>query len=315
MKKDFFSGIVIRNNLVAATIYFWEDFKTIFNTDDIEVYKDYLLQRDHFLKDLAYTPVRIIDVPFDLKRFEQSQKRTHNEWAWEVANTPEQLDMLLAKYPFIPEAPKKEGIACATLMAVLPVTFDKESFNLANNPIPVEQLNLLISKIETYFQLPQLKYLSNHRCKGAGFSVGDRFISFSLVEELDNYIINRIFRENKADKILSLPDDFGRFSFKNKNYFKKIEEAYFTVIILPIAVFGASLEIDYCSAVLTKKEGEMSKNISFEIKRMAEEKSITVINDLVKFYPPSFVPVYWEEVLKDISEVLGIKGTSIKRVK
>lgn len=91
-----FPGCVREGGLLAALLYLPEDYARYFG-GGAEDYKDYLLERHFFLRDVQFGGefVRVVTVPFLREEFLKSglpdTPEGHLTWALKVAKNPEKL--------------------------------------------------------------------------------------------------------------------------------------------------------------------------------------------------------------------------------
>ncbi|HOV78807.1 MAG TPA: hypothetical protein PK728_01755 [Bacillota bacterium] len=190
LEYDIFPGVAREGSLVAATVYFPEDYP-----GGLE-YKDYLLEWQDFLAELIYSDaVRVISVPFSRGSFERwlesnpcwkkagSATKAHSAWALEVVKNPQALADLLSERPYLPAPPLHEKTNVLVIYGIVPTAIHADA---ATNPmsgrLPRSLVELVRAEFQQYFSAcPPFRQLSELRCSGLKIFVADRFITSGAI--------------------------------------------------------------------------------------------------------------------------------------
>ncbi len=262
---DIFNGVSQENELVAAIVYSLIDYINLFGGTAAQ-YEDYLLSRFNFLESLSLSKVvRIIDVPFsasgysrwlDKNPYWKGSREARSAWALDVAKDQKTLAALRAKH-FLPGAPVGEETVSVPYYAVIPtlVGSDKDVKALGGK-IPLLYTNQIAGEIREFFNtVPEFKQKSPLRCEGMRLFVGERIIAPRFAEEVMMY-----FRSTLGNLLLTDTNTLQLPKNCNTNqHFECLSKKnlVFSPVLLPVVLYGASSELDYCDAFIEEKEASL----------------------------------------------------------
>ncbi len=284
---NIFPGISREDELVAAPVYFPEDYP-----GDPEEYKDYLLERDAFLCDLAHTDaVRIIEFPFSAPRFKkwlasnpQWEKvdvyEAHSAWALDVAKDPGELAAVVKERPCLPAPPFGEEIGTLVLYGIVPTVLEIDAtVNPMGGRLPEELTNLVLAEFRRLLSAcPPYRRLSRLRCTGLKVHVGDRFVAPDAAEEFEDYVRSGAVRDLE-EPVLHVPRRFRPHTVDG-NY---EGEALFTFSLLPVVLVGSGVELDYCEGLFKKSISFDSEKINGAVRELVRQRLGVIMDGPVPF--------------------------------
>lgn len=260
---DIFNGVSQENEMVAAIVYSLNDYINLFGGTAVQ-YEDYLLNRANFLESLSLSNVvRIVDVPFSAsgyskwlnkKPYWKGSSEARSAWALDVAKDQKTLAALRAKH-FLPGVPVGEETVSAPYYAVIPTLIgsDKDVKALGGK-IPLPYINQIASEIREFFNtVPEFVQKSPIRCEGMRVFVGERIIAPRFADEVMMY-----FRSTLGNLLLTEANTFQLPKDCNTHqHFECLntKNQVFSPVLLPVVLYGASSELDYCDAFIEKNEG------------------------------------------------------------
>ena len=307
LEYDIFPGIAREGNLVAATVYFPEDYP-----GKLE-YGDYLLERHDYLSELIYSDaVRVISVPFSRGSFERwlesnpcwkkadSATKAHSAWALDVAKSPQTLADLFSERPYLPAPPLQEKTNVLVIYGIVPTVIHADA---ATNPmsgrLPRSLAELVHAEFQQYFSAcPPFRQLGELRCSGLKIHVGDRFVAASALDEFEVYALSETVKHIQSP-LLHVP----RHCRVNVARPDGPEgEALLTFSLLPVVLVGSGVELDYCEGLIRKNDGFVSNKVDSVLSEYARHRLGVAVDGVFPFFPAEEALFMMEQAISSIDE-------------
>lgn len=266
-----YDAVAREDNLVAAAMYFWDDYKEMFK-GSVEEYKDYLLERHNFLENLkAAEPVRVVHVPFDPAEYfrwlENSScwrngPEARSAWVLDAVKNPEVMERLLKKRPVIPAAPVEEELETLVIFGAVPVVLaSEEEAMLIGGRLPRRYLLNVVLEFRRFFaEVPDLQRMSRLRYRGMRLFIGERLVMPDSMSEAEEFLEDEVLKLLPGkERFVPVPPDCRVRRFKLPQEIGCVENGEISVVfcplMLPVVLVGASADIEYCRALLADESG------------------------------------------------------------
>ncbi|HUW66380.1 MAG TPA: hypothetical protein VMW83_17105 [Spirochaetia bacterium] len=318
-----FDGVAREDHLVAAAVYFPEDFAAFYGSK--EDYQDYLLERHNFLEDLYLDEaVRIVHVPFDPADY-RTWLKSHGNWtegpearsAWAMARAADEdaLNILKKKHSFLPAAPTGEELVVSVFFGVVPVLLAvKDDLTRIGKRLDSGRLTRITDAfLQQLPGAPAFKRLSALRCGGMRVFVGDRLTHPVHIDDVETAL------EKQASQVLEQPENIlavpRPYSLSRPDFALEQDAVIFTPALLPLVLVGADDSVNYTENLLESVHGELAAVSDQVVSSIGALKLSVEITGSIPFVPGYEVYDLLEYMYQNLEEQADREQVAVRKIK
>jgi len=318
-----FDGVAREDHLVAAAVYFPEDFAAFYGSR--EDYQDYLLERHNFLEELYLDEaVRIVHVPFDPADY-RTWLKSHAGWtegpearsAWALARAVDEdaLNTLKKRYSFLPAAPTGEELVVSVLFGVVPVLLAvKDDLTRIGRRLDAARLSRIAGTfLKQAPGAPSFRRISPLRSYGMRVFVGDRLTHPVHIDDVEAALDKQVYQMlDQRENVLAVPRPY---SLSRPDFILEQDAVIFTPALLPLVLVGADDAVNYTENLLESVHGELPAVSDEVVATIAALKLSVEITGSIPFVPGYEVYDLLEYMYQNLEEQADREQVAVRKIK